>query len=169
LQRVGIYANARDLLRKTPEELEELHKRKLGIAYIGLESGSDEILRRVKKGATAQEQIDAVRRAQDAGIKMSVIALLGLGGRELSEEHAKKTAWALNGMQPRFASFLTLMLVPGTELAAQHKRGEFELLTPLEFLKRRPFFAPTMRQTSSHSAALFRKTRSGFSRSLTAA
>jgi radical SAM superfamily enzyme YgiQ (UPF0313 family) len=135
LQRVGIYANARDLLKKTPEELEELHKRKLGIAYIGLESGSDEILRRVKKGATAQEQIDAVRRAQDAGIKMSVIALLGLGGRELSEEHAKKTAWALNGMQPRFASFLTLMLVPGTELAAQHKRGEFELLTPLEFLK----------------------------------
>jgi len=135
LQRVGIYANARDLLKKTPEELEELHKRKLGIGYIGLESGSDEILRRVKKGATAQEQIDAVRRAQAAGIKMSVIALLGLGGRELSEEHAKKTAWALNEMQPRFASFLTLMLVPGTELAEQHGRGEFELLTPLEFLK----------------------------------
>ena len=66
---------------------------------------------------------------------MSVIALLGLGGRELSEEHAKKTAWALNEMQPRFASFLTLMLVPGTELARQYERGEFELLSPVEFLK----------------------------------
>lgn len=134
LQRVGIYANARDILKKEPTELEELHKRKLGIAYIGLESGSDEILRRVKKGATARQQIDAVRKAQDAGIKMSVIALLGLGARELSEEHAKKTAWALNEMQPRFASFLTLMLVPGTELAAQYERGEFELLEPIEFL-----------------------------------
>jgi radical SAM superfamily enzyme YgiQ (UPF0313 family) len=135
LQRIGIYANARDVLKRTPEELEELNKRKIGIAYIGLESGSDEVLRRVKKGATAREQIDAVRKAQAAGIKMSVIALLGLGGRELSQEHAKKTAWALNEMQPRFASFLTIMLVPGTELAEQHSRGEFELLKPLEFLK----------------------------------
>ena len=134
LQRVGIYANARDILKKMPEELEELSRKKLTIGYIGLESGSDEVLRRVKKGATAQEQIDAVRKAQEAGIKMSVIALLGLGGRELSEEHAKKTAWALNEMQPRFASFLTLMLVPGTELAGQYQRGEFELLEPMEFL-----------------------------------
>jgi radical SAM superfamily enzyme YgiQ (UPF0313 family) len=135
LQRVGIYANARDVLKKSDEDLKELCWRKLGIGYIGLESGSDEILRRVRKGATAQQQIDAVRKAQKAGIKMSVIALLGLGGRDLSEEHAKKTAWALNEMQPRFASFLTLMLVPGTELAAQYKRGEFELLEPLEFLR----------------------------------
>jgi radical SAM superfamily enzyme YgiQ (UPF0313 family) len=135
LQRVGIYINARDALKRTPEELKELRERKLGIGYIGLESGSDEVLRRVKKGATAREQIDAVRRMEDAGIKMSVIALLGLGGRELSEEHAKKTAWALNEMQPRFASFLTLMLVQGTELAEQFRRGEFELLEPLEFLK----------------------------------
>lgn len=135
LQRVGIYANARDILKRTPAQLEELHERKLGIAYIGLESGSDEVLRAVKKGATAQEQIDSVRKAQAAGIKMSVIALLGLGGRELSEEHARKTAWALNEMQPRFASFLSLMLVPGTELAAQYKRGEFDLPGPLELLR----------------------------------
>lgn len=135
LQRVGIYANARDILKREKAELEELRKRKLGIGYIGLESGSDEVLKNVKKGATAREQIDAVRRAQESGIKMSVIALLGLGGHKLSQEHAIKTAWALNEMQPRFASFLTLMIVPGTELAEQYGRGEFELLTPLEFLK----------------------------------
>jgi len=134
LQRVGIYSNARDLLKKDSSELEELRNLKLGIGYIGLESGSDEILRRINKGATAQEQIDAVRKAQAAGIKMSVIAILGIGGRKLSKEHAEKTAWALNEMQPRFASFLTLMLVPGTELAQQHGRGEFELLEPVEFL-----------------------------------
>jgi radical SAM superfamily enzyme YgiQ (UPF0313 family) len=135
LQRVGIYANAKDILRKTSDELCELRKRKLGIIYIGLESGSDEVLRRVKKGATAKEQIEAVCKAQDADIKMSVIALLGLGGRELSEVHAIETAKALNQMQPRFASFLTLILVPGTELADQYERGEFELLKPIEFLK----------------------------------
>jgi len=135
LQRVGIYANAKDILRKTSDELCELRKRKLGIIYIGLESGSDEVLRRVKKGATAKEQIEAVCKARDADIKMSVIALLGLGGRELSEVHAIETAKALNQMQPRFASFLTLILVPGTELADQYERGEFELLKPIEFLK----------------------------------
>ncbi len=135
LQRVGIYANARDILKKTPDELEELRGKKLSIAYIGLESGSDQVLRKVNKGATAQEQIDAVRKAQQAGIKMSVIALLGLGGRKLSEEHAKRTAWALNQMQPRFASFLTLMLVQGTELAEEYRRGEFELPGPVEMLR----------------------------------
>ena len=135
LQRVGIYANARDIIKRPPSQLEELRKRGLGIAYLGLESGSDEVLKEVNKGATARELVEAVRAAQAAGIKMSVIALLGLGGRELSEEHARKTAWALNEMQPRFASFLTLMLVPGTPLERRHARGEFDILEPVEFLK----------------------------------
>ncbi|MCX7703903.1 MAG: radical SAM protein [Planctomycetota bacterium] len=135
LQRVGIYANAKDILRKSLDDLTELRSRKLGIIYIGLESGSDLILRKVKKGASVEQQIEAVRKAQQADIKASVIAILGLGGRTLSEEHAVKTAYALNQMQPRFASFLTLMLVEGTELAEEYLRGEFELLQPVEFLK----------------------------------
>jgi len=134
LRRVGIYANARDILRKSPEELEDLRRRGLGIVYIGLESGSDEVLRRVKKGADVQQQVDAVLRAQQAGLKTSVICVLGLGGRELSDEHAEETARALNAMQPNYASFLTLMLVSGTELAEQYERGEFELLDPIEML-----------------------------------
>jgi len=134
LRRVGIYANARDILRKSPEELEDLRRRGLGIVYIGLESGSDEVLRRVKKGADVQQQVDAVLRAQQAGLKTSVICVLGLGGRELSDEHAEETARALNAMQPNYASFLTLMLVSGTELAGQYERGEFELLDPIEML-----------------------------------
>lgn len=134
LQRVGIYASVKGILRRSPEELEELKAKKLGIAYLGLESGSAEVLRRINKGATPQQQVDATRKAQAAGIKMSVIALLGIGGKELSKTHAAETAAVLNKMQPRYASFLTLMLVPGTELAARAGRGEFELLDPIECL-----------------------------------
>ncbi len=135
LQRIGIYASVAGILRRTPRELEELKARKLGIAYLGLESGSDEVLRRIRKRNTADEQVESVVKAQAAGIKMSVIALLGIGGKELSNVHAEATAKVLNAMQPRFASFLTLMIVPGTELAAQQERGEFEALNALECLK----------------------------------
>lgn len=76
LERVGIYSNARDLLRKTPDELKILREKGLGIVYIGLESGSDKILERIEKGATANEMIEAAQKAKDAGIKLSVIGIL---------------------------------------------------------------------------------------------
>ncbi|MBI5779846.1 MAG: radical SAM protein [Planctomycetes bacterium] len=127
LQRVGIYANARDILKKTETELSELSRRKLTIGYLGLESGNDEILKKVMKGATAKDMIDAVRKAQANGIKMSVIGLIGLGGREMSREHAIDTAKAVNLMNPRYFSLLTLMLVPGTPLDADYEQGRFFL------------------------------------------
>jgi radical SAM superfamily enzyme YgiQ (UPF0313 family) len=135
LQRVGIYGNARDIDRKKEEELKALEEKKLGIIYLGLESGSDEVLKRVKKGETSAGMIKAVKKAQSCGIKASVIGLIGLGGKELSEEHALKTAEAVSRMNPRFISFLTLMLVPGTKIYDAMERGEFEPLTPLEGLK----------------------------------
>ncbi len=135
LQRVGIYASVKGILRRSPEELKELKARKLDIAYLGLESGSDEVLRLINKGVTARQQVDAVLKAQAAGMRMSVIALLGVGGRKLSASHTSETAAVLNKMQPRYASFLTLMLVPGTDLATQAEKGEFELPDPLECLE----------------------------------
>jgi len=134
LNRVGIYANAGNVARKSDDELRSLRARKLGIAYLGLESGDDEVLEQVRKGATAAEMVEAVQRLQGAGIKASVIALLGLGGRERSDSHAKRTAEALNQMAPRFLSFLTVMVVPGTALHDQMERGEFVLPEPPELL-----------------------------------
>ncbi|MFH1226470.1 MAG: radical SAM protein [Planctomycetota bacterium] len=127
LQRVGIYANARDIIKKTDAELSELSAHKLTIAYIGLESGNDEVLRRVNKGASAAQMIESVRKAQANGIKMSVIGLIGLGGKELSKQHALDTAKAVNLMNPRYFSLLTLMIVTGTPLAADYESGKFEL------------------------------------------
>lgn len=134
LRRVGIYANARDLLGKSEAELAMLCAKKLQIVYLGLESGSDEVLRRVGKGATAAEMIEAVHKAQSAGIRVSVIALLGLGGAELSAEHAEATGRMVGAMDPHYLSMLTLMLVPGTELYRQCQAGTFRPIGPSEVL-----------------------------------
>ena len=134
LQRVGAYANARDLLDKSLEELTTLRNRGLRIVYLGLESGHDEVLRRVHKNTTAAEMIEAVRRAQAAGIRVSVIALLGLGGPELSREHAEATGRVVSAMDPRYLSLLTLMLVPGTPLHQDWCDGTFQLLEPAAML-----------------------------------
>lgn len=123
LQRVGIYANTRGILDKSEEELGALRKLKLKIAYLGLESGSEKILKLVNKGFTAEEMTECVIKAQKCGIKMSVIILLGLGGYEYSKEHAKKTSKILNRMQPLYLSALTLMPVPGTPLFEDKKMG----------------------------------------------
>ena len=130
LERVGIYANARDLLGKSESDLRLLCKKGLGIVYLGLESGSDEVLDRIHKGATAAEMIEAVHRARAAGIRTSVIAILGIGGPELSSVHAEETGRAVSAMDPDYLSMLTLMLVPGTELHRQWVAGAFELLDP---------------------------------------
>jgi radical SAM superfamily enzyme YgiQ (UPF0313 family) len=151
LERVSIYANAQDILRKSEEELATLYRKKLSMIYMGLESGDAEILRRVKKGATAEEMIEAVRKAQgigpsiprqardDAGsgrgLKASVIGILGLGERERSGEHAIATGQAVSAMDPAYFSLLTLMVVPGTELYRQYKAGQFVLIEPLEMLQ----------------------------------
>jgi radical SAM superfamily enzyme YgiQ (UPF0313 family) len=135
LGRVGIYANAADIMRKSDNELRTLVSKKLGIIYIGLESGSDKVLTRVHKGSTAQEIVDAVKKAQNAGFKVSVIALLGLGGNELWKEHAVETGNAISAMNPRFFSVLTVMVVPGTVLYKQMTRGEFTLPEPLDMLQ----------------------------------
>jgi radical SAM superfamily enzyme YgiQ (UPF0313 family) len=134
LRRVGIYANARDILGKTDAELAALRQRKLHIVYLGLESGSDEVLRRVRKGITAAEMVEAVRKLRGAGMRASVIGLLGLGGKELSAEHAEATGRVVSAMDPEYFSMLTVMLIPGTELQRQWQAGRFELPEPLELL-----------------------------------
>ena len=135
LERVGIYANAQDILRKSEEELTTLYRKKLGIIYIGLESGHDRILRRVRKGAMTSEMIEAVRKAQAIGFKMSVIGILGLGERELSREHAIATGQVVSAMDPAYFSLLTLLVMPGTKLHRQWRASKFVLMEPLEMLK----------------------------------
>ena len=134
LRRVGIYANARDILQKSDSDLAMLQQKKLQIVYMGLESGSDEVLHRIDKGTTAAQMVQAVQKASRAGIRASVIALLGLGGVELSRQHAEETGRVVSAMDPHYLSMLTLMLVPGTKLYRQWQSGEFQLMGPEELL-----------------------------------
>ena len=134
-ERVGIYGRAKDILRKTEEELLELKAHNIGIIYMGVESGNPEILRRIQKGETREEMIAAVRKSENLGIPTSLTFLSGIGGREMWRENAIDTGTIITEMEPSYASFLTLMIVPGTPLHAQVMNGEFEILRPDEVLK----------------------------------
>jgi len=133
--RVGTYARASQILGKSEEDILELREMGLGILYIGAESGSDEVLRRVEKGEKAQEIVEGVRKAERFGIKTSVTFISGLGGRELMEEHAVKTGEMISAMGASYVGFLTLMLEPEAPLFAQERSGSFELLTPSEVME----------------------------------
>ena len=134
LERVAIYTDARGIETKTDQELAELKTRKLGIAYIGLESGSENVLNKIKKGSTAAEMTRAVLRAESASIQTSVIALLGIAGKAYTEAHAVETARVISEMSPSFFSALTLTLIPGTPLADEAEKGFFVPITPEESL-----------------------------------
>jgi radical SAM superfamily enzyme YgiQ (UPF0313 family) len=134
LSRVSAYANGSNITQKSDAELAELSKRKLSLIYMGLESGSQLVLDRCRKTSSSEAMIEAVQRAERAGIRSSVIVLLGLGGKKYSAEHVRDTIEALNRMQPRYLSFLSLMVIPGTPLADEVQRGGFEELDPRELL-----------------------------------
>jgi radical SAM superfamily enzyme YgiQ (UPF0313 family) len=127
LERVGIYANGRDIAEKSRKELEELSRLGLGMLYLGLESGDDRVLAKVRKRESSQGMIEAVIKAKESGIQASVIVLLGLGGREGSRDHALKSADAVSRMNPDYLSVLTLMVVPGTRLFEDQQSGAFTI------------------------------------------
>jgi radical SAM superfamily enzyme YgiQ (UPF0313 family) len=135
LERVAIYGNPQDLLQKEVEELSALRRLKLGLIYLGVESGSAAVLRAVKKGATPPEMIEGAARAKQAGIPLSVTVINGLAGVDGSEEHARETARLLNEIDPEYLGLLSLIILPGTALHRQEREGSFTPLGPWELLR----------------------------------
>ncbi len=135
LRRVGIYGNAKSILRKSVDELRALKARKLGIIYLGVETGDEALLQKVCKGATYDQAVEAGRRVKEAGITLSATVLLGLAGLENGHQHALATAKILSAIDPQFASALTLMVVPGTPLYEEMKAGHFQLPSPFQLLE----------------------------------
>ena len=127
LERVSSYANARNLLAKTVDELRGLREAGLTLIYLGLESGDDETLAGIHKGMTVAEQIEGCRRASEAGLRLSVTAILGLAGTARSGEHARATGEALSAIDPEYIGILTLMLTPGTAMDRKVASGEVVL------------------------------------------
>lgn len=135
LERIAAYSTPQDLLRRSVDELKILRDLKLDILYVGPESGDDEVLKRVNKGVTHDEIVEATLKAKSAGIALSLTILLGLGGISGSEKHASETARLLNEIDPEYAGALTLTLVPGTPLFEDEQHGNFELISPFQSLE----------------------------------
>jgi radical SAM superfamily enzyme YgiQ (UPF0313 family) len=135
VERVGIYANAKDILQKDVEELKELKSSGLGILYLGIESGNREVLKRIKKNATVDQLIRAGRRVKESGILLSVTVILGIGGMELSQAHAEDTGKVLSEMDPDFVGALSLMVVPGTPIEREIETGALILPTPFGMIQ----------------------------------
>jgi radical SAM superfamily enzyme YgiQ (UPF0313 family) len=135
LERVGIYANAVDILKKNADDLRELKSLGLGIIYLGLESGNPEVLKRIRKNATVDQMVRAARRVKEAGIQLSITVLLGIGGTELSQAHAEDTGKVLSEMDPQYVGALSLIVVPGTPIDEEIRSGKLVLPSPFELIR----------------------------------
>lgn len=127
IERIGTYANAKSILRKSVDDLIKLRKMGLKMIYLGVETGNIELLQKIHKGVTYEQIVAAARRVKEAGITLSVTILLGIGGIEMSVEHSLDTAKILTDIDPDYVGALTLMLVPHTPLYDDYMAGHFAL------------------------------------------
>ncbi len=135
LERITVYGSSRYIAKKGLQQLKEIKEAGLDRIHVGLESGNNEVLRRIKKGTTAQEQIKAGRWVKEAGMQLSEYVILGLGGKELTKEHGLDTAKVINEIEPDFVRLRTLVPKINTLLLHQIKKGKFKLLSPHEVLR----------------------------------
>ena len=135
LTRVNLYANGSSIAAKSQQELETLRALKLHTLYMGLESGHEKTLKLRHKTETASGMIRAAQRAQEAGLRMSIMVLLGLGGVELTKEHAEKTSAAVNQIQPKLLSALRVIPIKGTKLYEEVDDGSFQQLSEYQVVR----------------------------------
>jgi radical SAM superfamily enzyme YgiQ (UPF0313 family) len=134
VKRIGTYANTKSISLKSPQELSQLREMGLGMVYLGVETGDDEIRKKINKGSSAVHCLEMGKRVKEAGINLTVTLLLGIGGKERSLEHARATGELLSKMDPDFASALTVILMPGTPLWEDYERGDFNMPDERELL-----------------------------------
>ena len=134
-ERITSYASARDILLKTPGELKLLQKNGLDMVYLGLESGSERILKAINKGVTVEETVQACLKAKDAGIRLSVTQITGLAGQDGMEENAKESAKALSRIKPEYIGIMTLTLRRGTPMTRDFEEGRFKRLAPKQIVE----------------------------------
>ncbi|MHA1150574.1 MAG: radical SAM protein [Promethearchaeota archaeon] len=164
LERCAVYSHAKDILKKTDEQLRELSNAGLKMAYVGFESGYDPLLKAVHKHATKQDYINASKKLFKADIALSATLINGLGGAdnlELSEMHAKESADLVNKICPSddrlwYIAFLTLIVPQGTELYNLKKKNAFKEMDQFEILKELKVFMQNIRFDNSLANCIFR-------------
>jgi radical SAM superfamily enzyme YgiQ (UPF0313 family) len=134
LERITVYGSSQYIRRKGPEQLQSLAQAGLGRIHAGVESGDDVILTRIKKGATARDHIRAGQMARAAGLEINAYVMIGIGGQERSETHARETARVISDMQPAVVRLRTFVPKVNTPLLAEVRAGRFQMLSPLQAL-----------------------------------
>ena len=150
LERVTSYGRAQTMIRKSPEEIQEICDAGLTLLYCGMESGSDKVLEQVNKGVVAADTIKAAEMAKAAGMEISEFIILGLGGTALWEEHATETARVLNEIDPNFIRVLTIAVKPGSGLEKQIEAGTFELQTEKNVIEEQRLLIESLDGISSY-------------------
>lgn len=133
--RISMYASPKAIQLKTVEELKALKEMGVTLLYLGVESGSDKVLKEIKKGVTKAEMIEVGKKIKEAGIELSVTAIAGITEKENSLEHAMETAQVISQINPDYFSILSLILEEGTELFEKCMEGKFIPLTNVEILE----------------------------------
>lgn len=163
LERVGVYAHARDIIKKSETQLRSLSEAGLKIAYVGFESGYDDLLQEINKHATKEEYIKAAKKLMEANITLSATFINGLGGsnKETSNRHAKESADLVNKICPEddriwYIAFLSLMIPPGTVLYDKKRKGEFVEMGPIDILKELKTFIQNINFQNQNARCVFR-------------
>jgi len=135
LERITVYGSSQYIHKKGPQGLKRLADAGLSRIHVGLESGDDIILKRIKKGTSSKEQIEAGRWVVEAGMELSLYVVLGIGGRDRTDSHARETAKVLNEIVPDFIRLRTFVPKINTPLLTEVQDGSFQMLSPHEVLQ----------------------------------
>ena len=163
LERVGVYAHARDIIKKSDSQLRELSEAGLKIAYVGFESGYNLLLKAINKHATKEDYIKAAKKLMNANITLSATFINGLGGADLviSSHHAEESADLVNKICPKdnrkwYIAFLSLMIPPGTIIHEKKTKGEFIEMSSIDILKELKSFMKEINFTNKEANCIFR-------------
>ena len=148
IERVTSYARAKTIAKKPLEDLRKIYQAGLTRLHVGLETGDRELLKEIEKGATPEEMIEAGRRAKEAGFEYSLYVLLGIGGEERWEQHARGTAEVLNQVDPHFIRVRTFIAQPGSKLYEAVTEGRFHPALPETILKETKLLLEELHVTS---------------------
>ncbi len=130
IERITSYARAKTVSKKSFESMVAIRKAGLSRLHMGLETGDDALLKKIHKGVTAREHVDAGKKIMGAAIELSEYIMPGLGGKEMTDQHALNTALVLNRFSPHYIRSRTFAPIPGTPLADEYARGDFQFLRP---------------------------------------
>jgi histone acetyltransferase (RNA polymerase elongator complex component) len=148
IQRVTSYTRAKTIAKKPLEDLIKIYQAGLTRLHVGLETGDRDLLKEIEKGATPEEMIEAGRKAKDAGFEYSLYVLLGIGGEEKWEQHARGTAEVLNQIDPHFIRVRTFIPQPNSPLHEAMLGGSFQPASPETILKETKLLVERLQVTS---------------------